>query len=178
VPEPQRVKEVISYYTANFLPAGLKGLVLSAIILASIDSPLSSLSSSFVMDIYRPLIKKNASEKHYLFISRMGIIAFGLILAGLALACEPIENILWFAFEIISLTGGATLGVFLLGVLTKKKSNAGNISAMIISTLSMTALLISSHSRYINLAWSWLIVLGTMETFTLGFLFSLFSKKV
>jgi solute:Na+ symporter, SSS family len=175
---PQRIKEVLSYFTANFLPVGLKGLILSAIILASIDSPLSSLSSSFVMDIYRPLIKIQATEKHYLFISRAGVIAFGLILAIIALVCEPIENILWFAFEIISLTGGATLGIFLLGVLTKRKTNAANVAAMIISTLSMTALLISSHRGYINLAWSWLIVLGTAETFALGYLFSCFNKKI
>jgi SSS family transporter len=176
--QPEKVKEVLSHFTANFLPAGLKGLILSAIILASIDSPLSSLSSSFVMDIYRPLIKKGATEKHYLFISRIGVITFGLILAGLALACEPVENILWFAFEIISLTGGATLGVFLFGVLTKRKINIGNVAAMIISTISVTIVLILSHQGYINLAWSWLIVLGTAETFALCCLFSCFDKKI
>jgi SSS family solute:Na+ symporter len=170
--QPEKAKEVLSHFTANFLPAGLKGLILSAIILASIDSPLSSLSSSFVMDIYRPLIKRGATEKHYLFISRTGVIVFGLILAGLALACEPIENILWFAFEIISLTGGATLGVFLFGVLTKRKINIGNVIAMIISTSCTMALLLLSHKGYIKLAWSWLIVLGTAETFVLSLLFS------
>jgi SSS family transporter len=174
--QPAKAKEVLSYFTANFLPAGLKGLILSAIILASIDSPLSSLSSSFVTDIYRTLIKRHASEKHYLIISRIGVIAFGLILTGLAFACQPVKNILWFAFEIISLTGGATLGVFLLGVLTKRKVNAGNVAAMIISTLSMIALLLLSHKGIINLAWSWLIVLGTVETFVLGYLFSIYRK--
>ena len=170
--QPEKAKEVLSYFTANFLPAGLKGLILSAIILASIDSPLSSLSSSFMTDIYRPLIRKNAAEKHYLFISRTGVIIFGLILAAIALACRPVENILWFAFQIVSLTGGATLGVFLLGVLTKRKINAGNVAAMIISTLSMTALLLLSYKGYIELAWSWLIVLGTAVTFTMSFVFS------
>jgi len=175
--QPDKAKEVLSHFTANFLPVGLKGLILSAIILASIDSPLSSLSLSFVMDIYRPLIKKGATEKHYLIVSRTGVITFGLILAIIAFACEPVENILWFAFQIISLTGGATLGVFLLGVLTKRKINVGNVAAMIISTISVTILLILSHQSYINLAWSWLIVLGTVETFALGCLFSLFNKK-
>lgn len=172
MPGPDRAKEVISYFTVNFLPSGLKGLLLSAIILASIDSPLSSLSSSFVMDIYRPLIKKNATEKHYLFISRAGVIAFGLILAIIALACEPVENILWFAFEIFSLTGGAMLGVFLLGVLTKRKINHGNAAAMIITALCMTSLLLLCHNGFIKLAWSWLIVLGTAMMFSLGYVFS------
>lgn len=177
IPGPDKAKEVLSYFTSNFLPVGLKGLILSAIILASIDSPLSSLSSSFVMDIYRPLIKKAATEKHYLIVSRLAVIAFGLILAGIAFACEPIENILWFAFEIISLTGGAILGVFLFGVLTKRKLNIGNVISMVISALSMTALLLLSHKGVINIAWSWLIVLGTIETFILSYLFSLLDNK-
>ncbi|MGD0077392.1 MAG: sodium/solute symporter [Sedimentisphaerales bacterium] len=169
---PEKTKEVLSHFVLNYLPAGLKGLMLSAIVLASIDSPLSSLSSSFVTDIYRPLIKKSATERHYLIISRIGVIVFGLILAIIAFACEPVENILWFAFEIISLTGGATLGIFLLGVLTKRKSNLGNIAAMIISTACMTALLLLSYAGCIDLAWSWLIVIGTLLTFALGWLFS------
>jgi solute:Na+ symporter, SSS family len=172
-PAPQKAKEIIAYFTANSLPIGLKGLILSAIILASIDSPLSSLSASFVTDIYRPLINKNASEKHYLLVSRAAIIAFGLILALIAIACVPVKNILWFAFEIISITGGATLGVFLLGLLTKAKINRGNVFAMIISVLTMTTLLILSHLGVIALAWSWLIVFGTIETLLLGWVISI-----
>ena len=172
VPQPEKTKEVLSHFAANSLPVGLKGLMLSAIILASIDSPLSSLASSFVTDIYRPLIKKSATEKHYLFVSRMGVVAFGIVLAIIAFACDPVENILWFAFEIFSLTGGATLGVFLLGVLTKRKSNLGNVAAMIASTSCMTILLLLSHGGYIKLAWSWLIVAGTAMTLALGYLFS------
>ncbi len=178
VPGPAQTKEVLSHFVSNTLPAGLKGLMLSAIILASIDSPLSSLTSSFVTDIYRPLINKSSGEKHYLIISRIGIIVFGLILAAIAFACQPVKNILWFAFEIISVTGGATLGIFLLGVLTTRKSNLGNVYAMLISTISMAALLIMSHAGYSKLGWSWLIVLGTLMTFTLGYLFSYFNKNL
>ena len=167
---PEEAKVVLSHFIANTLPIGLKGLLLSAIILASIDSPLSSLSCSFVTDIYRPLISKKATEKHYLFVSRSGVIGFGIILALIAFACSPVENILWFAFEIFSITGGATLGVFLLGVLTKTKSNRANVFAMIFSTLAMIGLLLLSKYGFINLAWSWLIVIGTATTFALSYL--------
>ena len=176
VPAPEKAKEVFSHFVTHSLSAGLKGLMLSAIVLTSVESPLNSLSSSFVTDIYRPLIKKSATESHYLFVSRIGVIMFGLILAIIAFACQPVENILWFAFEIMSLTGGATLGIFLLGVLTKRKANIGNAAAMIISALSMTALLLLSHGGYIKLAWSWLIVAGTVMTFVLGYLFSFFGR--
>jgi Na+/proline symporter len=174
---PGEAKEVLSHFVAHSLPAGLKGLLLAAIIMASIDSPLSSLCSSFVTDIYRPLIRTRATEKHYLFVSRIGIIVFGLILALIAWACEPVKNILWFAFKIFSLTGGATLGVFLLGLLTKRKANTGNVVAMIASTVFTLALMLLSHFELIRLAWSWLIVIGTGTTFGLGYLLGPFMAK-
>ncbi|MHC4173478.1 MAG: sodium:solute symporter family transporter [Planctomycetota bacterium] len=168
--KPVQAKEVLSHFVAYSLPTGLKGLLLAAIIMASIDSPLSSLSSSFVTDIYRPLTKNIATEKHYLLASRIAVVIFGLILALIALACEPVKNILWFAFKIFSLTGGATLGVFLLGMLTTRKSNWGNVIAMVVSTIFTLMLMLLSYSGIIHLAWSWLIVIGTGITFVLGYL--------
>jgi len=164
---------VLSSFVANVLPFGLKGLVLATVILASIDSPLSSLASSFVTDIYRPLIKPSASEKHYLLISRAGVAGFGIILAAIAFACQPVQNILWFAFQIVSVTGGAMLGIFLLGVLTNCKSNRANVVAMVTSAFAMAVLLILSKSGAISLGWTWLIVIGTVTTFILAYLFSL-----
>jgi Na+/proline symporter len=157
VPRPEEAKEVLSYFVAHSLPAGLKGLLLAAIILASIDSPLSSLCSSFVTDIYRPLIRRDASERHYLWVSRLAIAGFGLVLALIAWACGPVKNVLWFAFQVFSLTGGAVLGVFLLGLLTRRKANRGNVIAMILSTALTITLMILSKREIIPLAWSWLI---------------------
>ncbi|MDO8301797.1 MAG: hypothetical protein Q7T18_01000 [Sedimentisphaerales bacterium] len=178
VAAPTEAKTVLSHFVVNVLPAGLKGLVLSAVILASIDSPLASLSASFVTDIYRPLINRIASERHYLFVSRAGVVCFGLILAAIAFACRPVQTILWFAFQIVSITGGSLLGIFLLGVFTKQVTgnqrpvtgnNSGNIIAMIASALCMAALLILSELKIVPIAWSWLIVFGTILTFTLAY---------
>jgi len=167
---PTELKEILPHFARNVLPVGLKGLVLGAIFMASIDSPLSSLTSSFVTDIYRPLIRRHASEKHYLLVSRIGVVGFGLILATIAAAFAPVENILWFAFQILSLTGGPMLGVFLLGLLTKRKSNRANIPAMLASTAVCLVLLLLIKYEIIKLGWSWLIVIGTAITFVLGYL--------
>ncbi len=167
---PQELKEILPHFARNVLPAGLKGLVLGAIFMASIDSPLSSLTSSFVTDIYRPLIRKHASEKHYLLVSRAGVVGFGLVLAGIAAVCAPVENILWFAFQILSVTGGPMLGVFLLGLLTRRKGNLANIPAMLFCTGVCVVLLLLIKQKIINFGWSWLVVIGTGITFILGYL--------
>jgi SSS family solute:Na+ symporter len=177
VTRPAEAKEVISHFVAYSLPVGLKGLLLAAIILASIDSPLSSLASSFITDIYRPFTKNRASEKHYLIVSRGGVVFFGLILALIALACDPVKNILWFAFKIFSITGGAILGIFLLGLLTKRKGGWGNVVAMVVSTLCVLVLMLLSHFEVIELAWSWLIVIGTGITMFLGYLLGPITSK-
>ncbi len=170
LPQPQNSDKILSHFVINSLPYGLKGLVLAAIILASIDSPLSSLSSSFVTDIYRPLINKTASERHYLWVSRIGVVGFGLILAAMAYQCRSFEGILWVAFKILAVTGGSTLGVFLLGLLTTRRGNWSNVVAMIVSALGMGVLLYLSEKKYITLGWSWLIVFGTACTFFLGYI--------
>ena len=174
---PAQSKEILSHFITNVLPFGLKGLILAAIILASIDSPLSSLSSSFITDIYRPLINRAATEKHYLLISRLAVVSFGLILAAIAFACQPVQNILWFAFQIISVTGGPVLGIFLLGILTKARCNRTNITAMVLTAVYMAALLIYGKLGWISLGWSWLIVIGTLMTFSLAWLLSLASRS-
>ena len=193
---PGAAKDIFPYYISHYLPAGLKGLVLAAIVLASIDSPLASLSASFVSDIYRPLIRRSGSDRHYLLISRLGVVFFGLVLSGVALACQGASNILWLAFQIISVTGGSLLGVFLLGLLTHRGDNKGNIVAMTATAVLMTVLLLVSSYGPIGLrhflglsaqaapdgepvlvplAWSWIIVIGTVTTFALGYVWSLFS---
>lgn len=170
LPLPGELKEILPHFARTVLPAGLRGLVLGAIFMASIDSPLSSLTSSFVTDIYRPLIRRDASEKHYLLVSRIGVVGFGLVLAAIAVACAPVENILWFAFQILSVTGGPMLGVFLLGLLTQRKGNHANIIAMLVSTGVCLTLLLLIKQGILQLGWSWLIVIGTATTFTLGWL--------
>jgi SSS family transporter len=188
---PAKAKEIFPYYIAHYLPGGLRGLMLAAIVLACIDLPLASLSSSFMMDIYKPLIRRGGSERHYLWVSRAGVVGFGLLLAAIALACTKADNILWLAFQIISITGGSMLGVFLLGILTRRGSNRGNIIAMIANGVLMAVLTVLSNfgpvglGRFLGLtdkavpagervifplAWSWLIVLGTAVTFLLGLL--------
>jgi SSS family solute:Na+ symporter len=167
---PEELKEILPHFARTVLPNGLKGLVLGAIFMASVDSPLSSLSSSFVTDIYRPLIRRGASERHYLFVSRAAVVGFGLVLAGIAAACAPVENILWFAFQILSITGGPMLGAFLLGLLTNRKANLANIPSMLFSTVVCVVLLVLIKREIITFAWSWLIVIGTGITFILSYL--------
>lgn len=178
LPQPENADKILSHFTITVLPAGLKGLVLSAIVLASIDSPLSSLSSSFITDIYRPLIRKNGTEKHYLMMSRISVLVFGLLLAFIAWLCASGSGrMFWLAFKINGVTAGSLLGVFLFGLVTKCHGNKINVVSMMTSAFAAAVILYLSEKGIAKIGWSWIIVIGTALTFGLSWIMSVVQRR-
>ena len=163
-----RPDEIFPFFIRSAMPELLRGLMLTAIVLASIDSPLGSLAASFVTDIYRPLLAPGKTERHYLQVSRAAVVVFGLILAALAYGFSFFDRFLWLAFKIAGVTFGSLLGVFLLGLLTRVRANRANVAAMIIMALVNLALLVMSEYGVMPLGWSWLVIFGTAGTMTLA----------
>jgi len=150
-----RPDEILPHYVQQMMPAVLRGLMLSAIVLASIDSPLGSLSASFVTDIYRPLLVRDRSERHYLIVSRISVVIFGVILGVIAYAFSFFDKILWLAFKIAGVTFGSLLGVFLLGLLSRRPVRDGaNVLAMIVMAVMNLILLTLSETKVLPFAWS------------------------
>jgi solute:Na+ symporter, SSS family len=165
-----RPDEIFPFFIRSAMPELLRGLMLAAIVLASIDSPLGSLAASFVTDVYRPLFVSDKSERHYLQVSRAAVIVFGVILAAIAYGFSFFDRFLWLAFKIAGVTFGSLLGVFLLGLVTRVRANRANVAAMIIMALVNLALLVMGEKGIMPLGWSWLVILGTVGTMTLSWL--------
>ncbi len=166
---PEKLDAIFPHFVANVMPAVLRGLILSVIVMASIDSPLASLTTSFVTDIYRPLINSNSSETHYLRLSRICIGVFAVILAAIAYVFSFFQNILWLAFKIGGVTFGSLLGVFLLGLLTERRGNRANVLAMITMGVVNAVLLTLSEKHILEMGWTWLVLIGTAGTFLIGY---------
>ena len=164
-----RPDEIVPHFVAQVMPPVLRGLMLSAIVVASIDSPLGSLAASFVTDIYRPLVAPDRSERHYLFVSRLSVVVFGACLALLAYAFSFFSQILWLAFKIAGVTFGSLLGVFLLGLLTTRRvPDHANVIGMIVMAVVNLALLTLSEMKVLAFAWTWLVILGTAGTMAIA----------
>lgn len=164
-----RPDEIFPFFIRTAMPEVLRGVMLAAIVLASIDSPLGSLSASFVTDIYRPLLVRGRSEAHYLLVSRAAVVAFGILLALLAWGFSFFSGFLWLAFKIAGVTFGSLLGVFLLGLVTKTAgADRANAVAMVIMAVVNLVLLVLSETGRIGLGWSWLVILGTAGTMVLS----------
>ena len=156
-------------FIRDLAPIGLKGLLLAGVMAAamsSLDSAMAALSSSATVDLIKP--KEGAVKQSrwvtVVFATALGLIAYFLEKTG--------DQFLWLAFQISSVTYGALLGVFLLGLLTRARgSDSGNMLGAVLSLLLTTTLLILIKLDVIALGWTWLIVIGTTTSFFGGFIF-------
>ncbi|MEK7731971.1 MAG: hypothetical protein AAB363_08965, partial [Planctomycetota bacterium] len=170
---------ILPYFIAHGLPrnVGLQGLMVAAIFAAamgSLSSAIGALASTAVTDIYRPLVRAQRSEAHYLRVARAFTVFFGLVLIFVALAFQRAEeSLLWAVFKWVGLVFGGMLGVFVLGVTTKRRGRDGvNALAMLSSVGVLVALKIyQDATEAVYIAWPWWIVIGTVWTYALGALF-------
>lgn len=125
-------------------PEGLRGLIFAALIAAivsSLASMTNSISTIFVMDVYRDCIAIDKNEKHYVMIGRLTALAAMLIALGLA---QPFLGGMESAFQTIQeYTGFIAPGVvtiFLLGFFYKPANKAGAFAVLIASVVASIAL--------------------------------------
>jgi solute:Na+ symporter, SSS family len=121
---------------SSFVPTGLKGLVLAALaaaIVSSLASMLNSTSTIFTMDIYRPLINPNATDKQTVNVGRIS----GFVALLIAIVIAPQLGNLGQAFQFIQEYTGVVspgiLAVFICGLFVKKATNNGAIWGVILS---------------------------------------------
>lgn len=88
----------------ELLPAGMVGLVVSAMFAATmstLDSRINFVTASFVKSIYKPMVNKNASEKDELRVSRITTGVMGLIVILFALFLNELRGVSLFSIMII-----------------------------------------------------------------------------
>jgi SSS family solute:Na+ symporter len=120
----------------QFLPAGLKGLAfaaLSAAIVSSLASMLNSTSTIFTMDIYKPYINKNATDKQMVNTGRWSAAAALLIGAIMAPLLGGIDQAFQFIQEYTGVVSPGILAVFILGLFWKKSTNKAAIIGVLVS---------------------------------------------
>src|SRR5437764_1790485 len=102
--------QVFPFFIVGQLPHGISGLVIAAIFAAAMSNlsgSLNSLSSSTVIDFYRPLVNPNASDDYLLRLSKWFTVCWGLILIVIAIALKSFtKSVLNTARTIASLTYG------------------------------------------------------------------------
>jgi SSS family transporter len=164
-------------FITKHMPTGLSGLVVAAIFAAAMSSSLNAIAATVVNDLYKPF-RPARSDKHYLKVSHVLTLIWGVVQIGVALAVrnQP-GSALSMALSIASLINGPILGVFLVGTLLKRVSQPPALIGMLVSLGSMIYVFLAT-----KIAWTWYAFLGSLITFVVAwaasFAFSASSAEI
>jgi solute:Na+ symporter, SSS family len=139
-------------FVINVLPAGLIGLILAAIFSASMSSSsaeLNALASTTVVDIYKRILKPDASEKHYLVASKLITVFWGLFAVSFALFANRLGSLIEAVNILGSLFYGTILGIFLIAFYLKKISGSATFYAAIIAELIVISCFLFTEIPYL-----------------------------
>jgi Na+/proline symporter len=150
-------------FITKHMPTGLSGLVVAAIFAAAMSSSLNAIAATVVNDLYKPF-RPARSDKHYLKVSHVLTLIWGVVQIGVALAVrnQP-GSALSMALSIASLINGPILGVFLVGTLLKRVSQPPALIGMLVSLGSMIYVFLAT-----KIAWTWYAFLGSLITFVVA----------
>lgn len=115
--QPDRV---FPYFIAHQLPLGMSGLVVAAIFAASLDSSLGSMATLTLCDLYKRYFRPQAGERESLRVLHAATLLWGLLGMSAALAMTRVKHALDVWWELAGIFSGGMLGLFLLGLLSKR----------------------------------------------------------
>lgn len=166
-PSPDRI---FPTFIVNHVPSGISGLLIAAILAAAmsnLSAALNALSSSTMVDFYLRL-KPETTDQRRIFLSRVTTVIWGIILFAFGLISRRSGKVLETGLSIASVAYGGLLGVFLLGVLTRRATQTGAIIGMLCGLALNVYLWGWTHVPF-----TWYVTLGPLVTFSVGYLASL-----
>jgi len=149
------------------MPHEISGLLIASILAAAmsnLSAALNSLSSSSIIDFYLQR-HPEIDERRKIRLSRIATLLWALLLFGLAvLSLNKVGRVIEVGLQIASVAYGALLGVFLLGVLTRRANQTGAIVGMLCGFVTELYLWLDTL-----VPWTWYVAIGTVITFGVGY---------
>jgi len=115
-PKSKESDYVFITFILQQMPHGIVGLLIAVILCATMSATaatLNALGSTTAIDFYRPLIRPNASDHHYVIAAQALTTAWGLMAIGVASFASLVENLLEAGNILGSVFYGSILGLFL-----------------------------------------------------------------
>jgi len=178
--------KVMPHFMVTMIPAGLVGLIISAILsagMSTISSGMNASATVFAEDIYKRYFKSDVNDRQGLRLLHIATVVFGLLgmIAGvLMIGVKSVLDIWW---QLSGIFAGGMLGLFLLGIISKR---TGNTAALLATITGIIVILWMTFSAWIpeeyhyvrsTLHANMIIVVGTLVIFLAGLLFTRFQKQ-
>ncbi|MBK9099131.1 MAG: sodium:solute symporter [bacterium] len=161
-------------FIINFLPIGFVGLLIAAILSASMSSTsaeLNALASTTVIDFYKRLINKDATDAQYVKVSKLATIFWGIYAILFALFAKELGSLIEAVNILGSLVYGTILGIFLTAFYLKKVSGTPTFLAAIAAELIVLYCYLFTEIPFL-----WYNVIGCLVVVIGAFLLSRFFK--
>jgi len=171
--------EVLPLMLARYCGPGLLGLGITALIagfMSGMAGNVSAFATVWTYDIYRALLRKDASDRHYVAVGRWCTVVGVLVSIAAAYVVMQFASIMDYVQALFTFFIAPLFGTVILGMLWKRASPAGGFWGLLTGTLSSIAMFEWVHVdhsalRYIALSpnakdmaenmyralWSWLI---------------------
>jgi len=119
---------VFPTFITTQMPIGLVGLMIAAIFVAAMSASggeLNSLATATIIDFYRRYLVTSASDEHYVRVSKLATVFWGLFACGVAMRAAGQGSLIEVVNRYGSFIYGSLLGVFILAILTKRATARG-----------------------------------------------------
>ena len=169
------VNYVFPTFITTQMPIGLVGLMIAAIFAAAMSASageLNSLATATIIDFYRRHFVKDATDRHYLNVSKLATVAWGIFSCVVAMYAANQGSLIEVVNRYGSFFYGSLLGVFILAIMTKRATASGAFWGLI---SGMVVVLIVAFTTPIAFLWHNLI--GAVVVFVVGMTISLLQAK-
>jgi solute:Na+ symporter, SSS family len=139
--------QVLTTLMAQFYPSGMLGIGLTALMasfMSGMAGNVTAFNTVFTYDIYQSYIRRNAPDRHYLWIGRVTTVAGVALSIACAYLATYFNNIMDFLQLVFAFVNAPLFATFLLGMFWKRSSANGAFWGLLTglvagaSTLSLT----------------------------------------
>ena len=168
----QKPDQILPHFVTNVLPSPLPGLVIAGILAATmstLSSGLNSLCTVTMVDFYRRFRQQRGSDSggnEDVKTARWFTLGWGIGITFTAMFMGALGQIVEGTLKVLGFLSGPLLGMFLLGILTRRANTVGVLAGAVAGTL-VTYLVART-----NVAWLWYGPVGCLATVAVGYPFS------
>ena len=165
--DPRDTNYVFLSFVIDYLPQGVVGLLIVMVFFASMNSTsseLNALASTTVVDIYRRLLRPNASDRHYLRVARLSTVMWGAFAIGFAQYASRLGSLVEAVNILGSVFYGTILGIFLLAFYSKGLSGTAVFLAAIVAEAAVVACFLGTEISFL-----WYNVVGCVVVVVTAF---------
>ena len=148
------VNYVFPHFITTQLPIGLVGIMIAAIFAAAMSASggeLNALATASIIDFYRRHFVKEASDAHYLRVSKLATLGWGLVACVVAIFAANQGSLIEVVNRYGSFFYGSLLGVFILGILTTRATARGAFWGLLIGMAAV--LTVAFQLPWISFLW-------------------------